>query len=87
VKKLSQHLPTIEGLSSLDAAVLMEKMIILNGMLAHGTKEENEVAKVEWEKLEKLIAQYINLEAIEEAKLELGFAVEDIENCKFNSFF
>lgn len=74
--------PSLNGLTSLDAAVLMERAILLNGMLQHGTQEQKVYAKSEWFKLETQLLQHINQDAIEMAKREM---VLDHENLSFSA--
>ncbi|MEK4487891.1 hypothetical protein MHH81_20500 [Psychrobacillus sp. FSL H8-0484] len=71
--------PKITGLTSLDAAVLMEKAILLNGMILHGTAEQKAYAKEEFPKLSSVIRKHINLEAQEIAKRELALE-HDFDN-------
>ena len=77
---------TITGLNSFDVAVLLEKAILLNGMLVHGTPEQKEFAKAEWSNLEKTIRMHINVDACEMAKRELALEHENIELQHFELF-
>lgn len=70
--------PTINGLNSLDVAVLLEKAILLNGMLVHGTPEQKLYAKQQWMPLETEIKQHINIDACEMAKRELALDHDSI---------
>lgn len=70
--------PTINGLNSLDVAVLLEKAILLNGMLVHGTPEQKLYAKQEWLSLETEIKLHINVDACEMAKRELALDHDSI---------
>lgn len=69
----------ITGLTPLDVAVLLEKSILLNGMLLHGDKEQKTYAKKEWETLEPQIRSYINPDAFELAKRELALDHDNVE--------
>lgn len=64
---------TITGINSFDAAVMLEKAILLNGLLVHGTPEQKSFAKKEWTILEPQIRMHINVNACEMAKRELAF--------------
>ncbi|MED3554203.1 hypothetical protein [Cytobacillus praedii] len=70
--------PNITGLNQLDTAVLMQKMIVLNGMLLYGTDEEKQIARVELKSTHPEIISVINLEAIEQAKYELNISNEEL---------
>lgn len=69
----------VTGLTPLDVAVLLEKAILLNGMLLHGDKEQKLYAKKEWEQLEPQIRSHINLDAFELAKRELAMSHDDLD--------
>ncbi|MFA8440098.1 hypothetical protein [Pueribacillus sp. YX66] len=79
--------PEVKGLTSLDAAVLMEKMIILNGMLVHGTEEEKQRATEEWNKLEPIISRHLNCDAFEMAKRELMLEDDRLTPSSFQNLF
>jgi len=68
----------ISNLNQLDAAVLIEKFIVLNGMLLHGTKEEKAQAKAMLEPLQKQALEAINSEAIKQAKFEMNVSDKDL---------
>ncbi|WP_066297814.1 hypothetical protein [Bacillus sp. FJAT-29937] len=70
--------PTINGLNQLDTAVMLQKMIVLNGMLNYGTEEEKQKAKLELKVLYPEIGSAINLDAIEQAKYELNISDEEL---------
>lgn len=70
--------PNITGLNQLDTAVLMQKMIVLNGMLLYGTDEEKQIARAELKSTHPEIISVINLEAIEQAKYELNISNEEL---------
>lgn len=69
----------ITGLTPLDVAVLLEKAILLNGMILHGDKEQKAYAKQEWVTLEPHIQSHINLDAFELAKRELALENDGID--------
>ncbi|MBO0587593.1 MULTISPECIES: hypothetical protein [unclassified Sporosarcina] len=71
--------PTITGINSFDAAVMLEKAILLNGMLVHGTHEQKSFAKKEWATLEPRIRLHINVDATEMAKRELALEHESLD--------
>lgn len=71
--------PTTNGVNSFDAAVLLEKAILLNGMLAHGTPEQKVYAKSAWNTLSATINQHTNVDACEMAKRELALDHENID--------
>lgn len=76
--------PAIKGLNSFDVGVLLEKAIILNGMLVHGTEEQKAYAKKEWISLEPQIKLHINCDATEMAKRELALEHDSIELSMFD---
>ncbi|MCG3087270.1 hypothetical protein [Sporosarcina cyprini] len=71
--------PMINGLTKFDVAVLLEKAVLLNGMLVHGTPEQKEYAKKEWELLEQQIKVHTNLDADEMTKRELALEHDTID--------
>lgn len=64
------------NLKAIDVAVLLEKAVLLNGMLLHGTPENKKFAKKEWEYLEQEIINHVPSAAFETAKRELGIEQE-----------
>lgn len=72
--------PELRGLNQLDAAVLLQKMITLNGMLNYGTAEEKQKAETELKILYPEIKNSINLAAIEQAKYELNITEEELSS-------
>lgn len=75
--------PNISNLNQLDTAILIEKLIVLNGMLQYGTKEEKARAKKEIIPLQQQALQAVNPAAIEQAKYEMNLSEEDLSfsNC------
>lgn len=75
--------PNISNLNQLDTAILIEKLIVLNGMLQYGTKEEKARAKKEIIPLQQQALQAVNPAAIEQAKYEMNLSKEDLSfsNC------
>lgn len=71
--------PKITGFTKFDAAVLLEKAILLNGMLVKGTPEQKAYAKKKWELLEPQIKMYTNVDACEMAKRELALEHDTID--------
>lgn len=69
----------MKGLDQLDTAVLLQKMIVINGMINYGTKEQKEKGKMEFKKLEPLILNSVNLAALEQAKYELNITNIDLK--------
>ncbi|MFE4524904.1 hypothetical protein ACFRCQ_22825 [Cytobacillus firmus] len=69
----------MKGLDQLDTAVLLQKMIVINGMINYGTKEQKEKGKMEFKKLEPLILNSVNLAALEQAKFELNITSNDLK--------
>ncbi len=69
----------MNGLDQLDTAVLLQKMIVINGMINYGNKEQKEKGKVEFKKLEPLILNSVNLAALEQAKFELNITNHDLK--------
>ncbi|MEX3624917.1 hypothetical protein [Viridibacillus arvi] len=78
--------PTINDLTTFDAAVLLEKAILLNGMLANGTPQQKAKAKQFWEQLENDIRLHVNAPAFEMAKRELALDHENLEVEHFSLF-
>lgn len=72
--------PDMKGLDQLDTAVLLQKMIVINGMINYGTKEQKEKGKMEFKKLEPLILNSVNLAALEQAKFELNITNNDLKH-------
>ena len=72
--------PDMKGLDQLDTAVLLQKMIVINGMINYGTKEQKEKGRMEFKKLEPLILDSVNLAAIEQAKFELNITNNDLKH-------
>jgi hypothetical protein len=70
--------PQLKGLTQLDTAVLLQKMIVLNGMLNYGSPEEIEKAKKELKFMETDIQKSINLAALQQAKYELNISDEEL---------
>lgn len=65
-------------LNQLDTAILLEKLIVVNGMLQYGTKEEKTFAKKEIVQLQRQVLQAINPAVIEQAKYEMNITDEDL---------
>ncbi|MFG3613494.1 hypothetical protein [Rummeliibacillus stabekisii] len=78
--------PSLSNLSPFDVAVLLDKAIILNGMLVNGSPEEKARAKELWIPLEKEILLNINVDAMEMAKRELALDNEMVEINHFSLF-
>lgn len=78
--------PTINGINSFDAAVMLEKAILLNGMLVHGTPEQKLEAKKLWAVLQPQILLHINVDAFEMAKRELALEHESLDLQTINLF-
>lgn len=73
---------TQNQLNQLDTAILLEKLIVVNGMLQYGTKEEKTFAKREIVQLQRLALQAINPGALEQAKYEMNISDEDLSFSK-----
>lgn len=78
--------PSLSTLSPFDVAVLLDKAIILNGMLVNGSPKEKARAKELWIPLEKEILLHINEDAMEMAKRELTLDNEMVEVNHFSLF-
>ncbi len=76
--------PTIKNLNQLDTAVLLEKYIILNGLLHYGSSKQKLLAKEELATMQKEIMEQVNLPSIAKAMVELGV---DIKQMKENTDF
>lgn len=76
---MNANKPNMQGLDQLDTAVLLQKMIVINGMINYGTKEQKEKGKMEFKKLEPLILNSVNLAALEQAKYELNITNNDLK--------
>ncbi|EWG08420.1 MULTISPECIES: hypothetical protein [Cytobacillus] len=76
---MNTNKPDMKGLDQLDTAVLLQKMIVINGMINYGTKEQKEKGKMEFKKLEPLILNSVNLAALEQAKFELNITNNDLK--------
>lgn len=76
---MNTNKPDMKGLDQLDTAVLLQKMIVINGMINYGTKEQKEKGKMEFKKLEPLILNSVNLAALEQAKYELNITNIDLK--------
>ncbi|MBN8203886.1 hypothetical protein LG291_25095 (plasmid) [Cytobacillus firmus] len=76
---MNTNKPDMNGLDQLDTAVLLQKMIVINGMINYGNKEQKEKGKVEFKKLEPLILNSVNLAALEQAKFELNITNHDLK--------
>ena len=71
--------PTIEGLNQLDVAILMEKYILLLGMINYGTKEQKRMARKEFQKIDSYIHNHVNAAAFELANRRLQFTEEELK--------
>lgn len=76
---MNTNKPDMKGLDQLDTAVLLQKMIVINGMINYGSKEQKEKGKVEFKRLEPLILNSVNLAALEQAKFELNITNNDLK--------
>ncbi|MED4404223.1 hypothetical protein [Metabacillus fastidiosus] len=79
--------PNIQGLDQLDTAVLLQKMVVLNGMLHYGTAEEKLRARMEFKQLQPIMNRALNLAAMEQAKQELSVSEEEISNTKSSPLY
>ncbi|MBG9590201.1 hypothetical protein [Cytobacillus firmus] len=75
---MNTNKPDMKGLDQLDTAVLLQKMIVINGMINYGTKEQKERGKMEFKQIEPLILNSVNLAAFEQAKFELNITNSDL---------
>lgn len=71
--------PTIEELHELDAAVLLQKITTVLGMIQNGTPEQKERAKKELEILQEEIQTYVNQDAFLQARRNLGISDEEMQ--------
>lgn len=76
---MNTNKPDMTGLDQLDTAVILQKMIVINGMINYGTKEQKEKGKLEFKKLKPLILKSVNLAALEQAKFELNITNNDLK--------
>lgn len=71
--------PTLTGLNQLEAAVLMEKYVMILGMINYGTPEQKDKARAELKQMEQLIHQHVNGVAFGSAQRKLNLTEEDLE--------
>lgn len=71
--------PTVEGLNQLELAVLMEKYILLLGMINYGTKEQKKKARKEFREIDSYIHNHVNAAAFDLANRRLQFTEEELE--------
>ncbi|MED4728674.1 hypothetical protein P9597_11045 [Aneurinibacillus migulanus] len=72
----NNYKPTVTDLSQLDVAVLLEKQILILGMLRNGTPEEKKRAREEAAYLQETVARHINGAARAEARRRLNLPAE-----------
>ncbi|MCP1161216.1 MULTISPECIES: hypothetical protein [Bacillus] len=70
--------PDFRGLHQLDTAILLQKLIILNGMVNYGTDAERKKALKELPGLEAVIKESLNTAAFNQAKYELNITDQDL---------
>lgn len=77
----------MKGLNQLEAAILMEELNVINGMLHYGSPEEKARAKKLFkEKYEPLVLSHVNYDAIKIAQRELGFSDDELNIYTTNGF-
>ncbi len=74
--------PDFRGLHQLDTAILLQKLIILNGMVNYGTEAERKKALEELPGLEAVIKESVNIAAFNQAKFELNITDQDLSYTK-----
>lgn len=75
---MNSNKPDFQDLDQLDTAVLLQKMVVLNGILHYGTEEEKEKAVEELKKIEPVIQKAVNVAAFTQAKYELNISDEEL---------
>ncbi|WP_419879643.1 hypothetical protein [Brevibacillus centrosporus] len=70
--------PTITGLNQLDVAVLMEKYVMILGMLHFGKAEEKTEAKRKLLEMQQVVCSHVTPAAFEEAVRRLELTSEEI---------
>ncbi|MFS0557462.1 hypothetical protein [Brevibacillus sp. 179-C9.3 HS] len=74
-----QFNPTITGLNQLDVAVLLEKYVLILGMVHFGSVEERAKAREELKALLPIVSVHVNAAAFQEATRILELGSEEIE--------
>lgn len=78
--------PTLANLNQLETAILMEKYILILGMIHYGTDQQKEQAKKELSTLDDTFYLYVNAAAMELANRRLQWTEEELnalERVKF----
>ncbi|MBP1931864.1 hypothetical protein [Ammoniphilus resinae] len=71
--------PALTGLNQLEAAVLMEKYVMILGMINYGTPEQKTIARKELVQLDTIIHQHVDGVAFGSAERKLNLSEEDLE--------
>lgn len=73
------NLPTIHERNQFETAILMEKMVLILGMLNFGTTAEKVRARKELKIIEKELLHSLNKEAFLQASDNLGYTQEELQ--------
>jgi hypothetical protein len=71
--------PTIYERNQFETAILMEKMVLILGMLNFGTTAEKVRARKELKAIEKDLFHCLNKEAFHQAADSLGYTQEELQ--------
>lgn len=71
--------PTIHERNQFETAILMEKMVLILGMLNFGTTAEKVRARKELKAIENELLHSLNKEAFHQASDNLGYTQEDLQ--------
>ncbi|WP_156289502.1 hypothetical protein [Oceanobacillus salinisoli] len=74
--------PIIQGFNTLELAVLMEKYILILGMINYGTIKQKRQARKELKTIEEYIHHHANDDAFELANLRLQLTEEELKTIK-----
>lgn len=71
--------PTLYEKNQFETAILMEKMVLILGMMNFGTTAEKVRARKELKAIEKELLYCLNKEAFHQAADNLSYTIEDLQ--------